>query len=96
MYFHTDREKIVDSLAETLSFASHQRKAVRIDVDSEGSLRVKIGQGMWSPPIASTVDPYRDEPKPMTETVYMTPPGGCQSHADIHGQREDCIGFQKA
>lgn len=60
MYFHTDDLTVVNNLAEALSFASVNDKRVRLDVDDSGNLKVKIGEGIWSAPISSTPDPYRD------------------------------------
>lgn len=60
MYFHTDRGFDIAVIANALLTAATEGRRVRIDVDSEGSLKVKIGEGMWSAPFASTPDPYRD------------------------------------
>ena len=60
MYFHTDDMNTVDILMYALTDASANNKRVRIDVDHEGNLTFKIGEGMWSAPIASTPDPHRD------------------------------------
>ena len=60
MYFHTDDMNTVDILMYALTDASANNKRVRIDVDHEGNLTFKVGEGMWSAPIASTPDPYRD------------------------------------
>lgn len=60
MYFHTDNNDVITTLMHALSVAMVQEKRVRIDVDSEGNLKYKIGEGMWSAPVWSTPDPYRD------------------------------------
>lgn len=59
MYFHTDDSAVVDNLAEALSYASVNGKRVRFDVTKNGGLKIKIGEGGWSAPIPSTLDPYR-------------------------------------
>lgn len=64
MYFHTDDERLIGYLADVLKNAEGLGTRIRLDVDSEGNLRIKRGEGIWSPPFASTPDPYRDEPKP--------------------------------
>lgn len=60
MYFHTDSGSAKFMLASMLQDAYVEDQRVRIDVDSEGNLRIKVGEGMWSAPIVSTPDPYRD------------------------------------
>lgn len=60
MYFHTNEPNVIDRLADALNFANAHGKRVRIDVDDAGNLKYKIGEGMWSEPISSTKDPYRD------------------------------------
>ncbi|MDB5243952.1 MAG: hypothetical protein JWP57_4578 [Spirosoma sp.] len=64
MYFHTDDVDDVRDLAEALARAARQGKAVRIDVDSAGRLKYKIGGGMWTPSIDSTHDINRDAAVP--------------------------------
>lgn len=59
MHFHTDDPRTVFFLMSVLTQADEQEQRVRIDVDSEGNLRIKRGEGMWSAPIRSTPDPYR-------------------------------------
>ena len=63
MYFHTENQMTIWGLAEALCQAGNYEKAVRFDVDSEGRLKYKVGEGMWSAPIASDPDPYRDTPR---------------------------------
>lgn len=65
MYYHTDDQSMVNWLAVALSNAAVAERCVRLDVDSEGRLRVKVGEGVWTSPFASTPDPYRNSP-----TVY--------------------------
>lgn len=60
-YFHTDNESTVIRLAIALTIAMQDDKRVRFDVDELGRLKYKIGEGMWSEPINSTPDPYRDQ-----------------------------------
>lgn len=66
MYFHTDNADTIESLQLALTVAVQQEKRIRFDVGSDGSLKYKIGEGMWSAPIRSTPDPYRDAPATMT------------------------------
>lgn len=76
MYFHTDDPRMIGYLADVLKTAEDTGTRIRLDVDSEGNLKVKRGEGMWSPPFASTPDPYRDTRQAgMTETVWLTPQG---------------------
>lgn len=60
MYFHTDNTSDIEVLAFALSVAHQQEKRVRFNIDANGSLIYKIGEGIWSVPFKSTVDPYRD------------------------------------
>lgn len=60
MYFHTDSASAKDLINALTDRALDTDARLRIDVDREGSLRIKIGEGMWSAPFASTPDPYRD------------------------------------
>lgn len=60
MYFHTDDKRLIGYLADVLKTAEDTGTRIRLDVDSKGELRVKRGEGIWSPPFASTPDPYRD------------------------------------
>lgn len=60
MYFHTDDVNLINEIADNLNFAAIHGKRVRLDVDAAGTLKMKIGEGMWSPPFDSTPDPYRD------------------------------------
>lgn len=60
MYFHTDEPRTVAWLAAILRTAEENGDRIRIDVDGKGELRIKRAGGVWSPPIASTLDPWRD------------------------------------
>lgn len=60
MYFHTDNADTIETLSLALDVAVQQEKRIRFDVDENGQLKYKIGEGMWSAPISSTLDPYRD------------------------------------
>lgn len=58
-YFHTDDPVTISFLGWTMLLAEKHGQRVRIDVEN-GELKIKRGEGMWSPPLASTPDPYRD------------------------------------
>jgi hypothetical protein len=60
MYFHTDDPGVIAILAAAATTASEQGRRLRLDVDSKGRLKFKVGGGMWSAPITSTDDPWRD------------------------------------
>ena len=60
MYFHTDSPTLLSTLGYLMTEGAKQGGRVRLDVDEAGRLRYKVGEGMWSPPISSTPDPYRD------------------------------------
>lgn len=59
MYFHTDDEYTAEKIGKNILHAGQDGKRVRIKIEN-GALSFKIGEGMWSAPIASTPDPYRD------------------------------------
>lgn len=61
MYFHTDDNSLVHWLADVMDQAARHERPVRFNVDGNGSLSVKVGQGAWTAPFASTPDPYRDQ-----------------------------------
>lgn len=63
MYFHTDSGSARTFIENVARLANEQDQRLRIDVDDEGNLRMKRGEGMWSAPISSTPDPYRDAPR---------------------------------
>lgn len=75
MYFHTDNPFTLATLARLMLGASQDGRKVRLNVDEAGRLSYKIGEGMWSAPIDSTPDPYRDNSTGYTETVYLNPQG---------------------
>jgi hypothetical protein len=62
MYFHHDNDLMgcIEDFGKSVAYAAQEGRRVRIDVDDKGRLRYKIGDGMWSAPISSTPDPYRD------------------------------------
>ena len=60
MYFHTDNLMYIWSIAEAASRAESEGRRFRVNVDADGNLTYKVGEGMWSPPFESTPDPYRD------------------------------------
>jgi len=62
MYWHNDNDPMgyIEDFGKSVAYAAQDGQRVRIDVDDSGNLRYKIGEGMWSAPIASTPDPYRD------------------------------------
>lgn len=69
-YFHTDSARTLSWLANVIREAEHNNQSIRLDVDSEGRLKVKRGESMWTAPILSTPDPYRDlsqTPEPDTD-----------------------------
>lgn len=60
MYFSTDDPNLMSTLGYLLTEGAKQGGRIRFDVDENGRLKYKAGEGMWSPPISSTPDPYRD------------------------------------
>lgn len=60
MYFHTDDPRTLAWLASVVGTAAEQGQRLRIDVDAQGNLRIKRGESIWSAPIPSTTDSYRD------------------------------------
>jgi hypothetical protein len=60
MYFHTDDPEDVAFLRAMLNVAHYKEARVRVNVTPNGRLTIKVGEGMWSPPMRSTEDPYRD------------------------------------
>jgi len=61
MYFHTDSPQDAQYIAMVAAIAAQNGQRLRLDVDEHGNLRVKRGEGMWTPPMAGTPDPYRDQ-----------------------------------
>lgn len=60
MYYHTDELNMLRWLADVFTTAAIYERRVRLDVDEKGRLKVKVGEGGWTPPLAGTPDPYRD------------------------------------
>lgn len=60
MYFHTDDQSTIFWLKNVLESAYTAGQRVRFNVDEAGRLSVKRGESVWSAPIESTPDPYRD------------------------------------
>jgi hypothetical protein len=58
-YFHTDSEQDVHWLAHVFTTAAEQGCKVRISTEGT-TLKIKIGEGAWTPPLHGTPDPYRD------------------------------------
>lgn len=71
MYFHTDDQATLNWLADVLDQASVNRRPVRFAVGGDGSLKVKVGSGVWTAPIASTPDAYRDAPSEGQQTITI-------------------------
>lgn len=61
MYFHTNNPYQIAKLELAVQEAINKGKRLRINVDEQGCLTYKVGEGMWSSPMDSTPDPYRDE-----------------------------------
>lgn len=61
MYFHSDDPTLTQFVANVAQLAVEHGQRLRIDVDAEGNLRIKRGEGAWSAPFRSTHDPYRDQ-----------------------------------
>lgn len=79
-YFHTNSVRDIQWLANTLQNAANEERRVRFDVDSQGCLKVKVGEGIWTAPISGTPDPYRDlSEQPDDDTCHCGHPdcGAC-------------------
>lgn len=61
MYFHTDSTGDLNWLAKVTERAAANNLPLRIKVTEEGELMVKLGGGMWTPPMVGTHDINRDE-----------------------------------
>jgi hypothetical protein len=61
MYFHTDSGSARFFIESVARLAEENDQSLRIDVAGDGSLRIKRGEGVWSAPISSTPDAYRDQ-----------------------------------
>lgn len=59
MYFHTDDQVTIAFIENVARLANKNEQRLRIDVSPTGELRIKRGEGIWSPPIPSEPDPYR-------------------------------------
>lgn len=59
-YFHTDDAGMTIWLSNVFGNAASQKLSVRIAVDSNNNLKIKVGEGMWTAPFRSTPDPSRD------------------------------------
>lgn len=59
-YYHTDSASTLAWLASVIERAQRDNLSVRFSVDFENRLRVKVGGSMWSAPIESTHDVFRD------------------------------------
>jgi hypothetical protein len=75
MYFHTDDKSLIGYLADVFKTAEETGTRIRLNVNSDGSLIIKRGEGIWSPPFASTPDPYRDSPKPQGMKWFLNEDG---------------------
>lgn len=60
MYFHTDSVSTKDLISALAERALDTGDSLRISVDEAGRLKMKVGEGMWTAPMFSTPDPYRD------------------------------------
>lgn len=60
MYFHTDSVSAKDLISALAERALDTGARLRINVDEDGRLTMKVGEGAWTAPIVSTPDPYRD------------------------------------
>lgn len=58
-YFCTDSPNVLAALAEAVTRADMNGQRFRISVEG-GVLKYKVGEGMWTAPIQSSNDPYRD------------------------------------
>lgn len=61
MYFHTDSSSATELIAKMALRAALENKRLRIYVDGNGTLKIKVGAETWSAPVYSTPDPYRSE-----------------------------------
>jgi hypothetical protein len=73
-YFHTDSAQTVGWLANVFAQAAEQNRRVRIQTNEYNQLRLKVGEGVWTAPIASTPDEYREsvpDDAPLTSQVEI-------------------------
>ena len=59
-YFHTDNAKDVAWLAAVFTQAAENGRKVRLLTEGT-TLKVKVGEGGWTPALVGTPDPYRDQ-----------------------------------
>lgn len=59
-YYHTDDPSMVQWLANVFATAAENGRKVRIKTNSRDELFIKVGEGAWTAPFQSTLDPYRD------------------------------------
>lgn len=60
MYFHTDDPAMIEFIASVANLARAHGQSLRVNVDSQGRLTIKRGEGVWSAPFSGTPDQYRD------------------------------------
>lgn len=58
-YYHTDDATMLSWLENVLRTAREGGRSVRLHTE-DGMLKVKVGEGMWTAPFASSHDSYRD------------------------------------
>lgn len=58
-YYTTDDATMLSWLENVLRTARENGNRVRLHTE-DGMLKVKVGEGMWTAPFASSHDPYRD------------------------------------
>lgn len=61
-YFHTDDDRMLEFLERVVKRAREDSMSLRLAVDANNGLKIKLGGGMWTPAFDSTFDSYRDEP----------------------------------
>jgi uncharacterized protein HemX len=59
-YFHTSDPTTIAFIANVAQLANENGQRLRINVDDNGHLSIKRGEGMWSSPFYGDHDPYRD------------------------------------
>ena len=53
-YYHTDSARDMEWLENVLRTAREHGRSVRL-FTGEGSIKVKVGQGMWSAPVVASI-----------------------------------------
>lgn len=75
-YYHTDDPRMLQWLENVLRTTREQNRCIRFRTEGT-TLKVKVGEGVWTAPFQSTPDPYRDspvvDPRPDMEAVYFGP-----------------------